>query len=34
MPDVIWEPALAKAHAEGSTLTEVIVKCLERFLRD
>ena len=34
VPDEIWEPALAKAHAEGSTLTEVIVKCLERFLRD
>jgi hypothetical protein len=34
VPDEIWEPAVKKAHDEGTTVTEVIVKCLERFLRD
>ena len=34
VPDEVWEPALVKAHAEGKTLTEVIVKALEAFLRD
>lgn len=34
VPDEIWEPAMAKAHDEGKTLTEVIVKALEAFLRD
>lgn len=34
VPDEIWEPAVRKAHAEGKTITEVIVKALERFLRD
>lgn len=34
VPDELWEPALAKAHDEGKTLTEVIIKALEAFLRD
>jgi hypothetical protein len=32
--DEIWEPAMRKAHDEGMTITEVITRCLERFLRD
>lgn len=32
--DELWEAAQRKAAAEGVTLTEVIVKALERFLRD
>ena len=34
IPDEIWESAVAKAHAEGTTVTEVVIKALERFLRD
>lgn len=32
--DELWEPALAKAEAEGVTLTSIIIAALERFLRD
>jgi hypothetical protein len=32
VPDHIWEPALAKAHAEGKTLTEVITAYLRRYI--
>jgi LDH2 family malate/lactate/ureidoglycolate dehydrogenase len=34
VPDEIWQPAMTKAHDEGLTLTEVIVKALVNFLRD
>ena len=30
----LWEAALAKAAAEGITVTDVIRDALERFLRD
>lgn len=33
-PDEIWEPALRKAEAEGTTLTEVLNNALKAFLRD
>ena len=29
--DQVWKPALAKAHAEGRTLTDVIVAYLRRY---
>jgi predicted DNA binding CopG/RHH family protein len=32
--DELWEAALAKAAAEGITVTDVIRHALERFLRD
>lgn len=32
--DELWEAARAKAEAEGVTLTEIIIRALERFLRD
>lgn len=32
--DELWEAALRKAHDEGMTLTEVIVRALKRYLRD
>jgi hypothetical protein len=34
IPDELWEPAMQKAHDEGRTLTEVIVKALRDYLRD
>lgn len=34
IPDELWEAVQAKAAAEGVTVTEVIIKGLERFLRD
>ena len=32
VPDQIWEAALAKARAEGRTLTEVIMTYLRRYI--
>ena len=32
VPDHIWKPALAKARAEGTTLTEVITRFLIRYI--
>lgn len=32
--DELWEAVQAKCAAEGVTVTEVILKALERFLRD
>lgn len=32
--DEIWLPAVEKAHDEGTTVTEVIIEALKRFLRD
>jgi len=32
--DELWEAVQAKAAAEGVTVTEVIIRALERFLRD
>lgn len=34
VPDELWEAARRKAADEGTTVTEVILKALERFLRD
>jgi hypothetical protein len=32
VPDHIWKPALEKARAEGTTLTEVIIRFLIRYI--
>lgn len=32
--DDLWRAALRKAHDEGRTLTDVIIECLRRYLRD
>lgn len=32
VPDEIWEPALAKAHEEGRTLTDVIKDFLREYI--
>jgi hypothetical protein len=32
VPDQIWDAALAKARAEGRTLTEVIMTYLRRYI--
>lgn len=32
VPDHIWKPAMEKAHAEGTTLTEVITRYLLRYI--
>lgn len=34
VPDELWQAALRKAQDEGTTLTEVIIDALRRFLRD
>lgn len=34
VPDDLWAAAKQKAAAEGTTVTAVIIKALERFLRD
>lgn len=31
VPDHIWKPALEKAHAEGRTLTDVLIRYLIRY---
>jgi hypothetical protein len=31
VPSEIWEPALANAHAEGKTITEIIITALKRY---
>ena len=33
VPDDLWNEAVAKAAAEGTTLTAIVVKALERFVR-
>jgi hypothetical protein len=30
----LWDAALRKAHDQGETLTDVIVRALKRYLRD
>ena len=34
IPDDLWDAAMRKAHDEGMTLTEVIIKALRAYLRD
>lgn len=34
IPDELWEAVKRKAADEGKTVTEVIVRALERYLRD
>lgn len=34
IPDEIWVAAVKKAAEEGTTVTEVILEALRRFLRD
>lgn len=33
IPDDLWTAALEKAQAEGRTLTDVVVRALERYLK-
>lgn len=33
IPTPLWEAARDKARAEGTTLTEVVTKALERYVR-
>lgn len=33
IPTELWDAALAKAQAEERTLTDVVVKALERYVR-
>jgi hypothetical protein len=33
IPDDVWRAAVEKAHAEGTTVTAVVVKALERYNR-
>lgn len=33
VPDDLWAAALEKAQAEGTTVTAVVLKALERFIR-
>lgn len=33
IPDARWEAAVKKAQAEGTTVTDVVNRCLETFLR-
>lgn len=33
IPEPIWTAAVAKAKAEGTTVTQVVVKALERYLK-
>lgn len=32
--DELWESAMEKAHAEGTTLTDVLVAFLRAYVRD
>ena len=33
IPDDLWVAALEKAQADGRTLTDVVVKALERYVK-
>lgn len=33
IPDDLWAAALEKAQAEGRTLTDVVVRALERYIK-
>ena len=33
IPDDLWAAALEKAQAEGRTLTDVVIKALERYVK-
>jgi len=33
IPDDMWAAALAKAQAEGTTVTAVVLKALERYIK-
>lgn len=34
VPDVLWDAAKAKAHGEGASLTYVLVRYLQDYVRD
>lgn len=34
VPDEVWVPALNKAHDQGETITDVIIRALKAYLRD
>ena len=33
IPDALWQAALEKAHANGETLSEVVRRALERYVK-
>lgn len=33
IPDALWQAALDKAHANGETLSEVVRRALERYIK-
>ena len=33
IPDALWQAALDKAHANGDTLSEVVRRALERYVK-
>ena len=33
IPDALWKTALDKAHANGETLSEVVRRALERYIK-
>lgn len=33
VPDDLWQAALAKAHANGETLSDVVRRALERYIK-
>lgn len=33
IPDALWQAALEKAHANGETLSEVVRRSLERYVK-
>jgi predicted HicB family RNase H-like nuclease len=33
VPDDLWEAAIDKAQADGTTVTAVVIKALERFVK-
>lgn len=34
VPDELWQAVKEKAHQRGETITDVIIRALERYLRD
>jgi hypothetical protein len=34
VPDELWQAVKRKAHDRGETITEVIIRALQRYLRD
>ena len=34
VPDELWQAVKRKAHDEGETITDVVIRALKRYLRD